>query len=84
VVVQPRLGLVILARGTVPVLTRMVAVMVASTWLTGIELAPQSLGAASLNVVHGSQRRGRHPLTELSPVLGAMEAEDVSKLNHDQ
>ena len=84
VVFPPRLGWVMLARGTVPVLTRMVAVMVASTLLTGRELAPQSLGAASLHVGHGSQRSGRHPLTALSPVWGAREAEDVSKLNQDQ
>src|SRR5262245_49057853 len=54
-VFQPCLGLAILALGTMPVLTGMVAVMVVSAFVTVIELAAKRLSAARLNVVHGAK-----------------------------
>ena len=81
-VFQPRLGLVILALRTVPILAGVVAVMVLLTRLTGQEVATESFSAARLNVLHGPQMRGRHPVAKLRAVLGAVDAEDVSYLYH--
>ena len=80
-VCQPLRGVRVLARGTVAVLPRVRAVMVVVTCLAGGALAAETRGAARRNGVHGPQRRGRHPLAELSPVWRAMEAEEVSQLN---
>jgi hypothetical protein len=81
-VFQPYLGLAILARGTMPVLTGVVAVMVVSACVTVIELAAKRLRAALRDVVHGAKMGGEHPVTTLSSGVGAMEAEDVSDLDH--
>jgi hypothetical protein len=79
---QPLLGLIIWTRGTVPVFTRVVAVVRGLAGLAPIELAAKTLCAARLEVLHDPQRRGRHPVATWSPVLGAMQAEDVSYLHH--
>src|SRR2546422_11769577 len=65
-----------------PVLTGMVAVMVVSAGVTVIELAAKSRRAARLNVVHGAQRRGEHPVAQWSSVGRAMDAEDGRSLAH--
>jgi hypothetical protein len=76
------LGLVILAFGTVPILAGVVAVMMLLARLTVQEVAAESLSAALLDVLHGPQMRGRHPVAKLCAVLRAVEAEDVSDLYH--
>jgi len=81
-VFQPCLGWAILARGTMPVLTGVVAVMVVSACVTVIELAAKRRSAARLNVVQGAQMRGEPPVATLRSVVGAMEAADVSALDH--
>ena len=56
--------------------------MVVSACVTVIELAAKRLRAALLNVVHGAKMSGEHPVAKLSAVVGAMDAEDVSDLDH--
>jgi len=79
-VFQPCVGWAMLARGTRPVLTGVVAVMVVSAGVTVIELAAKRRSAARLNVGPGAQRRGEPPVATLRAVVGAMEAADVSAL----
>ena len=56
--------------------------MVLLTRLTGKEVAAERLRAALLNVLHGPQMRGWHPVAKLSTVRGAVDAEDVSEFYH--
>ncbi len=79
---QPLLGLVILTRGAMAVLTRVGAIMIVSAWLTMGHLPAQTLRATLLNVLHGPQVRGWHLGTEWSAVVGAMAAEDVHAFEH--
>ena len=81
-VFQPLLGLVLLALGTVPVLTGVVAVMIRLAGLTVIDLAAERLRAALLNVLHGPPMTGQHPVAKLRAVLGAMDAENIRDLHH--
>jgi hypothetical protein len=80
-VVQPGVGLAMLALGTLPVLTGVGAVMVVSACVTVRELAAKHLRAARRKVVPGAKRRGAHPVATLSSVVGAMEAAAVSDLD---
>jgi hypothetical protein len=81
-VVEPLLGLVLLALGTVPVLTGVVAVMVLLAGLTVIDLAAERLRAALRNVLHGPPMTGQHPVVKFGTVRGAMDAENLSDLHH--
>ena len=74
---QPLLGLVIVAPGAMPVLTRVVARMLVAAWRTLGHLPAQTLRATRLNVLHGPPVRGWHLGTDLRAVVGAMAAEDV-------
>ena len=80
-VVEPVLSRVLWARGTVPVLTGVVAVMGLSAALTVRDLAAERLRAAPFNILHGPQRLGRPPAAPCRAVRGAMDAEDVSALH---
>jgi hypothetical protein len=80
-VFQPCLGVAMLALGTMPVLTGVVAVMVVSAFVTGLALAAKRLSAALLNGVQGAKRRGEQPVANWSAVVGAMAAEEVSYLD---
>ena len=82
VVWQPGFGLVILALGTVSILARVIAVMMLLTALTGKELATKSLSVTLLDVLHGPQMRGRHPVAKRRAVRWAVDAEDVSEFDH--
>jgi hypothetical protein len=83
-VLQPELGLVILALGTVPVLAGVKAVVILLAVVTVIDLAAKPGRAARLDVLHGPTMRGRHPVAKLGSVRGAMKAEDVSQLHHQR
>ena len=52
------------------------------TLLTSKEVATERLSAALRNVLHGPQRRGRHPVATRRAVLWAVDSEDVSALSH--
>jgi hypothetical protein len=82
VVFQPWLGLVMLALGTVPVLTGVVAVMVRLAGLTMLDLAAAGLRAAPRDVLPGPQMTGKPPVAKCRAVGGAMEAEHRSALHH--
>jgi hypothetical protein len=45
------------------------------TILTDIDVAAESFGTAVLNIPHGLEVRRGHTISELSPVLRAIEAE---------
>jgi hypothetical protein len=81
-VFQPLFSLVLLALGTVPVLTGVVAIPIRMAGLTVIDLAPEGRRAAALNVLHGSQMTRRHPVAKWCAVPGAMEAEHLRALHH--
>ena len=82
VVFQPRVGLVMLACGTVPLRAGVVALMVVLTLLTGKEVATERLRAALRNVVHSPQMRSRYPVAKPRAVRGAVDAEEVCTLSH--
>jgi hypothetical protein len=81
-VFQPLLGLIMLALGTVPVLTGVVAVVVHLAGLTMIDLAAEGLRAAPFNVLHGPQMTRQHPVAKFRAVPGAMDAENLRDLHH--
>lgn len=69
-VLEPGLGLIILAFGTVTVFAGVEAVMEFGALLTEIELATESFGTALLDLFHGVEMRRQHPITEFGPVVG--------------
>jgi hypothetical protein len=81
-VFQPMLGLVLLARGTVPALTGVVAVMLLSAGLTVRDLAAERLRAAPLNVLQSTKMTRKPPVAKLRAVLRAMDAENLSDRHH--
>lgn len=81
-VFQPGWGLVILAVGTMPVLTGVGAVVVVSACVAVRERAAKSLCAARRTVVHGAKMRGEHPVAKVSSGVRAMDAEEVSSRDH--
>ena len=81
-VVEPVLGLVLLARGTGPVLTGVVAVLVRAAGLTVIDLAAAASPCGTAQCPAWPAGDGKQPVTELRAVLGAMDAENVRDLHH--
>jgi len=79
---QPFLGLLLLALRPVPVLTGVGAVMLRLAGLTMIDLGAERLRAAPLDVLHGPQMTGQHPVPTCRAVGGAMDAENRSALHH--
>lgn len=80
-VFPPGVGWAMPALGTMPVLTGVVAVRVVAAVVTGIEWAATRRSAARLQVVHGAKRSGEPPVAQLSAVVGALEADEVSDLD---
>jgi hypothetical protein len=74
---EPLIGLLVLALGTVTVLTGVIAVTLLLAVGAEIELAAATLGAAGFNVLHGPQMRRQHPVTELQAIGGTMQPQDV-------
>jgi hypothetical protein len=72
----------ILAFGTVTVFAGVETVMELGALLAEIELATESFSSALLNLTHDAEMRRQHPITELSPVVGPVQTEDVSDLDH--
>ncbi len=50
--------------------------------VTLIELTAERLSAALLNILHGPPVTRKQPVAEFSAVIGAMQAEDLSELDH--
>jgi hypothetical protein len=81
-VLEPLVGLIILAFWTVAVLAGMVAVLVLLALVAEIELAAKRLGAAAFDVLHRPEMRRRHSVLEFRPIGRPVEAEDVGDLDH--
>lgn len=78
---QPCVGWAMLARGPLPVLTGVVAVMVVAACVTGRAGAAKRLRAARLTVGPGAPMSGAPPVAHLSSGVGAMDADAVSALD---
>jgi hypothetical protein len=52
--------------------------------LAEIELATENFSAALLNLAHDAEVRRQHPITELSPVVGPVQTEDLGDLDHQR
>lgn len=82
--VEPPGGLVVLARGTVPMLAGMIALLECLAICALVDMTAKSLGTALCNILHGSQVACGHTVAETGAILGSMESEDVSQLDHDR
>jgi hypothetical protein len=76
---QPFLGLVVLAFGTVAIAAGVVAVLDLVALRAGIGLPTQGRCAALLNGAHGSPMAGKQPIGVLLAIGGTVLAEDVGQ-----
>lgn len=81
--VEPPGGLVVLARGTVPILAGMRALLECLALCALGDMTAKSLGTAWCTLLHGSQVAGGHTVAETGAILGSMESEDVSQRDQD-
>lgn len=79
---EPYLGLIVLAFGTVPVFTGMIAVVELLTGVTEVDLTAKRFGSALFYRLHGLEVAWKHSSSELFPVVGSMNAEDIGYLHH--
>jgi len=82
--VQPLIGLLVAALGTVPVLAGVIAVTLLLTLVTEIDLPAASGGAALFDVEHGPEMGRQHAAAELLPVLWAMPPENIGHFQHER
>ena len=80
---QPLLGFPVLTFGTMAVPAGMVAVPDLITLLAMVDMPAKGFSTAALDVSHGLQVAGEHPVSELIAILLTMLAEDVRHLSHN-
>lgn len=79
---EPAGGGGMLTRGTMPVCTRMIALLQCAAVGALVEMAAEGLGAALCNGGHRREVAGEQTVVALRPVCGARAPEDVSQLTH--
>jgi hypothetical protein len=64
------------------VLAGVIAIEVLTALVAEIDVAAQSRGAAVLDITHGRQMGGGHPVAKLRTILRAMQPEYVGYFSH--
>jgi hypothetical protein len=82
--VEPPGGLVVVARGTVPIRAGMRALLECLALCALVDMTAKRLGTAWCNILHGSQVACGQTVAETGAIRGAMESDDVSQLDHDR
>ena len=83
-VLEPGLGPVLLALGTVSVPAGMIGVVEGAAVVAGADGATEGWSAAPGDVLQGSPVRGQHPTLEGLQEGGTGAAEDLRQLHHDR